>query len=742
MDPKQDLNPQQREAVLHRGRPLLILAGAGSGKTRALTHRVAHLVLKRGVPAWRILAITFTNKAAEEMRVRVRRLLAGQAAPDMWIGTFHATCARILRQHIERLDYDRNFVIYDQADQMRVIKACLKGLSADASAVRPAAVRALLEKAKNQAVPPASVIPDDSAAHDLLAQVLEDYASFLREANALDFGDLITLTLQLFDEHPDVLADYRERFRSVLVDEYQDTNRAQHLLLKHLVPPGGDLCVVGDDDQSIYRWRGADVNNLLDFEADFPGTRVLTLDQNYRSTGNILKAAQAVAQENPRRREKGLWTQREAGPPIVYTEAATPDGEARLVVREILALAEREGTTFRDVAVFFRTNAQSRAFEEQFVLERIPHVVIGSLRFYERAEVKDMLAYLRFLYNPRDTVSLLRILNRPARGIGKVTQDHLEAHAHARGCTLWEGIEQGLRAGAFPRATENRIGPFAAVVRNLLARVDTDAPDRLLQAVQEETGYMTYLLGQEDAERRRENMEEMVRTATAFGAQMDQGPGRDLLGAFLERISLVTDVDAYDARADCVSLMTLHCAKGLEFPVVFLTGLEKGLLPHQRSLPSPEAMAEERRLCYVGMTRAKDRLYLSRSIVRSLYGESQFTEPSPFLASLPTELVEVRARPEGPDHAPPVREEPAHAIEGDSFLDYSETQLDMPPPPKRPRKLDRVFALGDMLEHESLGRGIVRKVEGSGAGEKVTVQFVTGGIRKLMVQVSPVRKIQ
>ena len=739
MNLDQELNPQQREAVLHHGGPLLVLAGAGSGKTRALTYRIAHLILHRGMAPWHILAITFTNKAAEEMRLRVHRLLGTEKA-GVWIGTFHATCARILRQHIERLGYQRHFVIYDDADQLRLIKACLKKRPG-VKQVRPAAVQSLLDRAKNQGLDPGLLVPQQSPLRGALEEVLSDYSQRMEEANALDFGDLILLVLRLFDEFPDVRRSYQERFRSILVDEYQDTNRAQHLLLQKLASDQGDLCVVGDDDQSIYRWRGAEVNNLLAFEKDFPGARVLALEENYRSTQTILWAADAVARGNPDRREKRLWTRNEVGERIVYDEAPTPDEEAEFVAREILKLVEEKQALYRNIGVFFRTNAQSRPFEEKFVLFRIPHAVIGSMRFYERAEVKDLLAYLRFLYNPSDSVSLLRILNRPPRGIGAATQDALQAYADEHGKCLWEGIEQALEQGVFSGASEGRLRRFHQLIGNLQSElVNGFSPEEYLKTVMEKSGYRTFLEGKEDGERRLENVEELVRTAGEFEPMEEETSGKGALGLFLQRVALVSDIDQYEDRANCVSLMTLHCAKGLEFSFVFLTGMEDGVLPHQRSYTSPEALAEERRLCYVGMTRTRKKLYLSRARFRYLHGERKQTEPSPFLVSIPHELIELQEAGDYFEHT----EETGFIGEedGDSVLDYEESQLDAPPlPPAPPSDRRQIFRIGDRLEHESLGRGIVRRVEGRGHREKITVQFAVGGVRKLMVQVSPIRKI-
>ncbi len=747
MELERHLNARQREAVLHEGGPLLLLAGAGSGKTRALTFRIAHLISRRGIAPWRILAITFTNKAADEMKARVEDLLGADAA-GIWIGTFHAVCLRILRRHIDRLGFEKNFVVYDEVDQLRVIRSALRESTVSEHQVRPIAVRALLDKAKNHVMDPRFLLPRDEVARRVISEVIDKYRRVLREANALDFGDLIVYAIRLFQECPDLKEEYRHRFHSVLVDEYQDTNRAQHILLQHLMPLTGDLCVVGDDDQSIYRWRGAEVNNLLRFEEDFPGTKVIVLEENYRSTGNILRAADAVARENPERREKRLWTSNETGRRLQYLEAATPEREAEWIIREILSLVEAGETAYGEIGIFFRTNAQSRPFEERLALARIPHAVIGSLRFYERAEVKDLISYLRFLANPRDSVALERIVNRPARGIGPATLATLQVHASGRGIPLWEAIEEAVEARHLTGTAARRVREFRDMISALLREGRQDpSPGRLLKRVLERTGYGDFLRGMEDGEKRLENVEELLRTARQFQAteaEDGEGTGGTELEAFLQKIALVSDIDRYEERANRVCLMTLHSAKGLEFPVVFLTGMEEGILPHQRSLFSEEALSEERRLCYVGMTRAKRLLYLTRARFRTVYGKSSGTEPSRFLASIPPDLVEPRHETDhlGPatgtsrDSAfPGMKREPEAPRPPDPLPPFL---ADRPPPPSRAR----LFRVGDHVEHETLGTGVVRKVEGTGDKERITVQFYAVGIRKLMVRLAPLRKIR
>jgi DNA helicase II / ATP-dependent DNA helicase PcrA len=729
------------EAVLHPEGPLLVLAGPGSGKTRVLTRRIAHLIQERHVDPFSVLAITFTNKAAEEMRLRVQDLL-GPDIRGMWIGTFHATCARILRQHIDRLGFQKHFVIYDDGDQLRMIRACLKKRHIEEKEIRPVAVQSLLDRAKNQATDPLvleAVLPP--ARRELLQSLLADYASSMKAANALDFGDLILLVVQLFDRHPDLLDSYQRRFRFVLVDEYQDTNRAQHLLMKKLVPPGGDLCVVGDDDQSIYHWRGAEVKNMLFFEKDFPGSRMITLEQNYRSTGNILHAAMAVARGNPDRLDKQLWTANGPGDPIVCCEEATSDEEAEFVSREIRSLVASGPFSYRDVGVFYRTNAQSRAFEERFTTHGIPYSVIGSLRFYERSEIKDLMAYLRLLYNPADSVSLLRILNRPTRGIGAVTQNRLESRAGETGHSVWDALGQDLQSGFWKGSAQKKLDDFRKTILALSDCLNRDIGlADFLEGVLRATRYRDFLDDLPDGERRRDYVDELIDTAANFDKTLDGENGFMRLGAFCERIALVTGADTSEGRGDGVSLMTLHCAKGLEFSVVFLTGMEDGLLPHQRSALSMEGIAEERRLCYVGMTRAKNKLYLSRARTRRVYGETRLSLPSPFLLSIPEELCSHMKQPEGlfsPFSVDPSGF-PVRGIEKDHDMD----PLNFPSlsPITDPRH-NTTFRVGDRLVHESLGQGTVRKVESAGGREKIIVEFSNRTIRKLMAHHAPIRKI-
>jgi DNA helicase-2/ATP-dependent DNA helicase PcrA len=733
MDLLRELNERQKEAVLHEEGPLLVLAGAGSGKTRVLIYRIAHLIHTKGIDPWHILAITFTNKAAEEMKTRAAQLL-GMDGKKLWISTFHAGCSRILRQHGERLGYRNNFIIYDEGDQLSHIKTCIKELGLHNAGIVPQAVQAILEKAKNQGVSPEYILQPESRNYSRVLSILNRYQERLREYNAFDFGDLINCARVLFETHPDVLVSYQRKFQYILVDEYQDTNRAQHLLLKTLVPEGGNLCVVGDDDQSIYRWRGAQVSNLLDFETDFLGARVITLDQNYRSTKTILKAASSIAMGNPNRHKKELWTENKTGDKIQYFSAYDPGEEAEFVAREIHTLIAQRDYAYRDIGVFFRTNAQSRPFEEAFLKYRISYAVIGSVKFYERAEIKDLIAYLRLLYNPDDSASLRRILNRPPRGIGDTTQSILEEFAKAHHISLWAALEEAPRQGILPTAATRKIDGFRALMLSLHSHVAKDIPlAQLIDKVIEESGYRNYLecQGAGEAERRLDNIEEMIRTAQEFKDSLIVEQGQTVLGAFLERVALVSDVDTYEDKANLVSLMTLHCAKGLEFPVVFLTGLEEGILPHERSGILPDDLAEERRLCYVGMTRAKTKLYLTRVLLRTYFGEPRDMEPSRFLEDIPAELIQDYRDTNSEEFEKlDLKESGAYT----HVMDYGETQINYP-------RVSSSFKVGDHVEHPDLGLGIVRKVEGKGEKEKITVQFQTSGIRKLMVRYAPLNKV-
>jgi len=723
------LNAPQREAVLHTDGPLLVLAGAGSGKTRVLTHRVVYLMQEHGVTAEQICAVTFTNKAAQEMRERSRQLLP--AAGRALLTTFHSLCARMLRRHANRIDRHRDFVIYDDADQRTVMRRVIAELRLDEEHYPPARLLAAIDRAKNDALLPNDLL--DRATEPsarVVADVYARYQATLAANNALDFSDLLLDVVRLLRGDQEVLASYQEHFRYLMVDEYQDTNRVQYQILRLLASRSRNLCVVGDDDQSIYRWRGADLRNILDFESDFPGARVLRLEQNYRSTRTILAAADAVIKHNSGRKGKTLWTENEAGEPVTVYGAADERAEARFVVREIGQLT-RGFCAPGDVAVFYRTNAQSRALEEELVRERLAYNIVGTTRFYDRKEVKDLLAYLRVVANPQDTVSLLRIINVPPRGIGKTTIDALEQAAAQNNLPLAEVIAEPPAIRLTPTA-RTRLAEFDGLCRRLRAAASGPVTV-LLRTILTETGYVDRLQSEQtlDAEGRVENIEELLTASEDF----DRDAEDPSLSAFLEQIALVADVDGYTETQDRITLMTLHNSKGLEYPVVFIIGMEEGLFPHERSLEQPEAIEEERRLCYVGFTRARKRLYAVHARQRHLFGRVQENLASRFLAEIPSTLC----RREG-DARRPESDEPT--------IDYSYTQLANPPRSRLVRvEASRAegsngFHIGQRVRHREFGDGVVRGVEGSGERTKLTVRFERAGIKKLIARFAALEPLE
>ena len=723
------LNPQQREAVLHTEGPLLVLAGAGSGKTRVLTHRVAHLVRERGVRPDRICAVTFTNKAAREMRERTIRLMEGGSR--VWLTTFHALCARILRRHAMQVGRRNDFAIYDEADQRAVIRKVAANLLLSDEQYPAARLLSAIDRAKNDGRRPSDL---HRAAADpvsrILAAVYEQYQAGLAANNALDFGDLLLCVVELLQSEPTVLALYQEQFQYLMVDEYQDTNRVQYQLMRLLGSAHRNVCVVGDDDQSIYRWRGADLRNILDFESDFPGARVLRLEQNYRSSKNILAAAGAVIRHNLGRKGKSLWTENAAGEPVILYTALDERAEARYVVREIERLT-RAHHAAGEIAVFYRTNAQSRALEEELVRTRLAYSIVGSTRFYDRKEVKDLLAYLRLAANAQDSVSLLRVINVPPRGIGKTTVDALERTAAERGLHVAHLLADAASLNLTPSVT-GRLTEFDRLCSRLRTAARTSVT-AALRAVLAETGYLERLQAEStpEAEARVENVNELLSVCEEFDSTAEDVS----LTAFLEQIALIADVDSYAAAQERVTLMTLHNSKGLEFPVVFIIGVEEGLFPHERSLDHPEAIEEERRLCYVGFTRARQRLYLVHALRRHLFGRVQENLPSRFLAEIPEALL---CR-EG-ETAPGPADEPT--------VDYSYSQLSEPARVVRRTTLVRSsavndcgFAVGQRVVHADFGPGIVRAVEGNGDRTKLTVRFERSGIKKLIARYAALQRL-
>jgi DNA helicase II / ATP-dependent DNA helicase PcrA len=709
-----DLNPAQREAVLTTEGPLLVIAGAGSGKTRVLTYRVAHLLAACGVKPNEILAITFTNKAAGEMKERVERAL-GPVARAIWIMTFHSACGRILRREAERLGYRSNFTIYDQADQVRLVKACLEELERDPKRFVPRGIHSQISNAKNQLVGPDEYAARVASFYDqTVADVYALYQRRLFTSNAVDFDDMLMLTVEVLQRFPEAREKWATAFRYVLVDEYQDTNHAQYVLLRLLADRHQNLMAVGDPDQSVYAFRGADIRNILDFEKDFPNTKVIPLEQNYRSTNTILNAANNVISHNRERKEKNLWSDLGEGEPVHVVETEDEHSEARFVASEIAALIEG-GYSAREIAVVYRTNAQSRVLEDVLVRQGVAYQVIGGPRFYERAEIKDAIAYLQVVDNPFDAVSLTRIANRPRRGIGDTSMSRLVGHADGLGISLWEATARVEEAGV-AAAAARAVKQFRSVMETLMATATDASVATIVEAVLDRSGYVEALEAERtiEARGRVENLEELVGVAREYDAAADEPS----LSGFLQEISLYSDQDAIrdDEDGGQVTLMTLHNAKGLEFRAVFMLGMEEGIFPHVRSIEE-NTLEEERRLAYVGMTRAQERLTLTHAMRRNLFGRSEANLPSRFLDELPQLGVErERLRPA-------------------SWSDYGRPAVQRE---FAPREDLPDLSTGDAVRHGSLGTGIVTRIE---PGNVVTVRFEDGSERRLMLEYAPLERL-
>ena len=705
-----DLNPAQREAVLTTEGPLLVVAGAGSGKTRVLTHRVAHLVTACGVKPNEILAITFTNRAAGEMRDRLEDMLSGLAR-RIWILTFHSACGRILRREAPRLGYRTNFTIYDQADQIRLTKACLEELEKDPKRFVPRGVHAQISMAKNQLIGPEEYRSRVASFYDqTVAETYELYQRRLLASNALDFDDMLYLTVEVFERFPEALQRWQKAFRYVLVDEYQDTNHAQYRLLQLLAGKHMNLFAVGDPDQSIYAFRGADIRNIMEFERDFPGTRTIALEQNYRSRNRILRGANTVIAHNRERKPKELWSELGEGDPIRVLEVEDEHAEARFVAVEIASLVE-EGFSGSEIAVFYRTNAQSRVLEDVLVRQGVAYQVIGGPRFYERAEIKDLMAYLQVIDNPYDAVSLLRIANRPRRGIGDASLARLQTYADAYGLSLWEALEHAEEAGVGAAPLRAVQGVHTLLQSLMAGALELTVPE-LVERVLQRSGYLDALEAERtiEAQGRIENLQELVGVAQEYHATADE-PN---LSSFLQEISLYSEQDALRGEQSLVTLMTLHNAKGLEFRAVFMIGMEEGIFPHSRSLE--EAMLEEeRRLAYVGMTRAQERLTLTHAASRSLWGARNYNLPSRFIDELPED--------EG------VERERLRPASWDAYRS---------PAPIAPRTDVPELATGDSVRHGTLGEGVVTQIEPGGV---VIVRFEDGAERRLMLEYAPLERI-
>jgi DNA helicase-2/ATP-dependent DNA helicase PcrA len=726
-----DLNPRQEEAVVHKEGPLLVLAGAGSGKTRVITRRIAYLIGYCGVSPWNILAVTFTNKAAGEMKRRVADLL-DQAWPEpgrrdglsVWVGTFHSTCVRILRKHGGTIGLRSSFVIYDEGDQLSLMRDCLRALGLSERALNPRTVLSRISRAKNELLSPEeyALVANDHM-EERTARVYRMYQERLEGLQALDFDDLLMGTVHLFERHPEVLAAYQDLWRYILVDEYQDTNHAQYRLIHLLAGKHGNLCVVGDDDQSIYKWRGADLDNILDFERDHPGCAVIRLEQNYRSTQRILDGAGRVVAHNIGRKGKTLWTENEEGDPIVLYRCLDEVDEALFAVGTIRSQVADEGSRYDDYAIFYRTNAQSRVLEEALRQALIPYIIVGGLRFYERKEIKDLLAYLRWVVNPADLVSFKRIVNAPARGIGPATVAKLELLAIQDKSTIWEACKRAVAEKLLPPKQRAAMEGLLQLIEEARSKSGVVSLPEMVDELITATGYAEELRaeGTPETQGRLENLKELVTAAQEFVERSEEGS----LQAFLDSVALIADIDEYAEGRGAVTLMTLHMAKGLEFPTVFMVGMEEGIFPHAYALSDERELEEERRLCYVGITRAKRRLYLTSARQRRLYGSQSFNLPSRFLDEIPAEVLEIRDR--WASHA---LASSAAAAEGPAVYERSTLNSERP---EDEAFVDRLYP-GARVRHPDFGIGVVRERTGSGDNLKVVVKFNGVGEKRLLVK--------
>lgn len=709
------LNDRQTEAVSATEGPLLILAGAGSGKTRVLTHRIAYLIREKGVAPENILALTFTNKAAGEMKDRLAQMV-GFISSQMWVSTFHSSCVRILRRDAGILGYKGSFSIYDSSDQRNLIQAILKEMNLDDRKHPVRAIQENISRAKNQLYTPEMFDREASGYFDSkVAEIYYRYQESLKANNAMDFDDLIMQAVILLSSSPDILGFYQNKFRYVLVDEYQDTNHAQYMFVRLLTETHRNLCVVGDDDQSIYGWRGADISNILDFEKDYPEAKVVKLEQNYRSTQNILLAANEVIKHNRGRKNKSLWTENNQGDKVTIYMAPSEKAEADFIAGEIRKIQSSEKRSFDDFAVFYRTNAQSRVIEECFMREGIPYNIVGTLKFYDRREIKDLIAYLRVIANPSDTLSMARIINVPKRGIGQVTWSRIQGYAQQRGITVFQALSQADHIPNLGR-TKKAVLDLGEILESLSEQRDKVTVTKMVLDILSLTGYMEELEAEktEDANMRIENIQELLSVTQEYD---QEDAGNDLSG-FLENIALLSEADGFTEEGGSVVMMTLHTAKGLEFPVVFITGMEEGVFPHSRSLASEPETEEERRLCYVGMTRAREKLYLTHTRQRTLYGNTLINEPSRFIREIPEELVEKK---------------------GNEFFVGSFS------PGSGGDKLHKGevtdFAVGDKVFHTIFGSGTVVSVGAGGKDDTITVAFPDKGLKNLLPQYAPLKKI-
>jgi DNA helicase-2/ATP-dependent DNA helicase PcrA len=736
------LNPQQSAAVTHAGGPLLVVAGAGSGKTRVLTRRIAYLMARRNIAPYEILAITFTNKAAGEMKERVGGLV-GPIAKSMWVSTFHSACVRILRQEAGRLGYSNTFSIYDSADSQRLITIVAKELNLDPKRYPARQFQSIISNAKNELLSPQDYLKAASSQFEqIVADVYTIYQGRLARANAMDFDDLILKTVEVLQRFPEAKARFRSRFRHVLVDEYQDTNHAQYVLVKELVgtdleaTPPAELCVVGDADQSIYGFRGATIRNILQFEMDYPNATTVLLEQNYRSTQNILNAANAVITKNESRKEKNLWSDAGSGAPLTGYVAESEHDEANFIADEIRSLQNSGVSTAGETAIFYRTNAQSRVFEEVFMRSALPYKVVGGLRFYERREVKDLLAYLRVLANCEDEISLRRIINVPKRGIGDTSLDYVDQFANSCGISFWQGLLRCNEITSVPARAAQAIGDFTSMISALIVLVEAKVkPSVIVEAALEQSGLLKELADSTDPqdEVRVENLKELVAVSMEYEERSFEELGEDeeiSLAGFLEKVSLVADADEIPEGEDhggVVTMMTLHTAKGLEFPTVFLTGMEDGIFPHSRTLDNKDEIEEERRLAYVGLTRARERLYISRAEYRSTWGAPNYNPPSRFLEEIPEDVIVWRNQ------------------SSDSLMSSmtrkSRTTTAPPPRATGKKSMAMELAIGERVSHDTFGLGTVVAVAGAGDKAEATINFGQYGEKRLLLRYAPVEKL-
>ena len=732
------LNREQQEAVLHVDGPLLILAGAGSGKTRVLTYRIAHLIDECGVNPWNILAITFTNKAAGEMRERVDKIV-GYGSESIWVSTFHSTCVRILRRYIDRLGYDTNFTIYDTEDQKTVMKSVCQKLQLDSKLYKERMLLNVISHAKDEYISPNEFLLEAKGdfRQEKIAQAYVEYQKELKKNNALDFDDLLVKTVELFQSCPDVLEYYQNRFRYIMVDEYQDTNTVQFKFISTLARQYRNLCVVGDDDQSIYKFRGANIRNILDFEKVFPDAKVVKLEQNYRSTQNILNAANGVIANNRGRKEKALWTENEQGEPILFQQFQNGYEEAEYVSGEISKKVRKGEAEYQDFAVLYRTNAQSRLFEEKFLYANIPYKIVGGVNFYSRKEIKDILAYLKTIDNGKDDLAVRRIINVPKRGIGNVTLAKVQAYADSRDISFFEALEEAGEIPGLGKAAL-KIQPFVHLIHEMrLSLADMSMQD-LIQAILDKTGYAEDLKNEDtdESEARLENIDEFINKAVTY----EEGAEEPNLSGFLEEVALVADIDSVEDGDNRVLLMTLHSAKGLEFPYVFLAGMEDGLFPSYMSIAADdptEEIEEERRLCYVGITRAMKELTITCARCRMVRGETQYNNVSRFVREIPSELLARKSVMPREPKKPEVPQNTSYQKAKEAFRTKT-----FDPQQFKVVKADKLdYTVGDQVSHVKFGKGTVLEIAEGGRDYEVKVDFERFGVKKMFASFAKLKKV-